>query len=375
MGILDSIMTPVSQADDPLAEREKWLQMSQLFNSFTMNPNASQGYYDSQQRGIDRKRESIALRSGNELAAAKLENDTKRALQLLGEFPDIADAVRGGFLSPNAGVTEARKLKAAGTKERRIVKGPDDFNYYADDQSRVLPNALAPDAKGTAQMQNYNFWIDRGKTPEQAEALVKSGQTFIIGGENQTAGRKKVDEVYAADYLQWTQGGGADMTGQLAQIGSVLGQLESGQSLTGPVIGMLGSYSPMALSIINPEAANAKEQVEEVVQRNLRIVLGAQFTEKEGERLISRAYNPTLPPKQNAARLRKLFLQMGTAAKQRDAMASYFGEKGTLIGYEGEQPSINDFYSALSSFSVGQVVSGYKFMGGDPTQKKNWSEQ
>ena len=45
MGILDSIMTPVSEAKDPLAEREKWLQMSQLFNSFTMNPEDSRYCY------------------------------------------------------------------------------------------------------------------------------------------------------------------------------------------------------------------------------------------------------------------------------------------------------------------------------------------
>lgn len=183
MGILDSIMTPVSQADDPLAEREKWLQMSQLFNSFTMNPNASQGYYDSQQKGIDRQRESIALRSGNKLEADKLKRHTASALQLLGnEFPDISDAVAGGFLDPNAGVTEARKRKAAGTKERRIVKGPDDFNYYTDDQTRVLPNAVAPSEKDTSLMRNFQFYIDQGKTPEEAMALLRAGTNIDMGG-------------------------------------------------------------------------------------------------------------------------------------------------------------------------------------------------
>ena len=88
MGILDSIMTPVSQADDPLAEREKWLQMSQLFNSFTMNPQASQGYYDSQQRGIERQRDAIALKSGKEAAATKA-NATYAALESAGISPEV----------------------------------------------------------------------------------------------------------------------------------------------------------------------------------------------------------------------------------------------------------------------------------------------
>jgi hypothetical protein len=279
-------------------------------------------------------------------------------------------------MSPKEGMKEVMRRRNEPEKERKIIKGADNYNYYADDQTRVLADVTStPKDTRTAQQKDYEYWIEKGLTDKEAKAQSKSGQTINIGGETQTAGRKKVDEAYAADYLQWTQGGGSDMTGQLAQIGTVLDQLEAGESLTGPTIGMLGSYSPMALSIINPKAANAKEQVEEVVQRNLRVVLGAQFTAQEGERLISRAYNPALPPKQNASRLRKLFMQMESAAKQRDAMASYFGTNGTLIGYEGKQPSINDFYSAISGFSAGQVVNGFKFLGGDPTIKANWSEE
>ena len=44
-------------------------------------------------------------------------------------------------------------------------------------------------------------------------------------------------------------------------------------------------------------------------------------------------------------------MQMEASAKQRDAMSSYFGKNGTLIGYEGKQPSINDFYGAIGDTS------------------------
>tara|TARA_B110000902_G_C14091760_1_gene507189 strand:+ start:1 stop:900 length:900 start_codon:yes stop_codon:yes gene_type:complete len=279
------------------------------------NPNAGlQNSIQGRLEGIQKNRSATS-------ASDKLAKEAEQALRVIGtSYPDISQAIQGGFMSGKEGVVEAMKRR----KDRKIIKGADDYNYYEDDQSRVLGDVKA--------------------TP-------KTGQTINIGGETQTAGRKKVDEAYATDFLQWTQGGGADMVGQLAQIGTVLGQLEAGEPLTGPTIGMLGTYAPMALSIINPKAANAKEQVEEVVQRNLRIVLGAQFTAKEGANLISRAYNPALPPKQNASRLRKLFMQMEASAKQRDAMSSYFGKNGTLIGYEGKQPSINDFYGAIGDTS------------------------
>ena len=40
-------------------------------------------------------------------------------------------------------------------------------------------------------------------------------------------------------------------------------------------------------AFINPGATDVRENIESVVQRNLKAVLGAQFTEKEGERDIT----------------------------------------------------------------------------------------
>jgi hypothetical protein len=131
---------------------------------------------------------------------------------------------------------------------------------------------------------------------------------------------------------------------------------------------MIGIQPDFVLALTNPQAAGAKEQVQEVVQRNLRVVLGAQFTAKEGDALISRAYNPALKPEQNAARLRKLFEQMSVAAGQKQAMAEYYETNGTLQGYKGKQPNINDFYKALE---VGSSVNTGTNQGlGDAVQRE-----
>ena len=128
------------------------------------------------------------------------------------------------------------------------------------------------------------------------------------------------------------------------------------------------------LGIVNPDAENAKEMVQEVVQRNLKTILGAQFAQKEGEQLISRAYNPTLSPELNARRLRKLYQQMEIARQQREAMAAYFNKNYTLRGYEGPQPNISDFYTALSAFGVGEIKNGYKYLGGDSQKESSWEK-
>jgi hypothetical protein len=215
-------------------------------------------------------------------------------------------------------------------------------------------------------------------TWENLSKLKQSGaaSNSLVMPAGQTKGRETVDTKYADDYLQWVQGGGADAIGNLAQVGTVLKQLEMGKELTGPMIGIQPDFM---LALTNPNAADAKQRIEEVVQRNLRLVLGAQFTEKEGERLIARAYNPTLSPQQNAARLRRLFGQMATAAQSRQEMSAYFEEKGTLTGYKGPRVNINQFYQALEVKPppvAGSIVEfngqKLKFLGGDPNDEANW---
>jgi hypothetical protein len=182
--------------------------------------------------------------------------------------------------------------------------------------------------------------------PQYIEMKKPPGTTVqnILGGEKLTPVQQKIDEKFAEDYVAWKGGGGQDMTAQIAQLKPVINALESGK----PITGMEVAVQPdLLLALTNPEALQSREQVEEVVQRNLRAVLGAQFTAQEGERLISRAFNPKLPPEQNAKRLRRLFLQMSTAAEQKQAMVDYVDQNGTLRGFTGKMPSVQDFYQAI----------------------------
>jgi hypothetical protein len=175
----------------------------------------------------------------------------------------------------------------------------------------------------------------------------------ILGGDKLTPGQSKVDEKFADDYVAWTTGGGQDAAAQIAQLKPVIQALEEGKPITGVPVAV---QPDLLLAMTNPKALQSREQVEEVVQRNLRVILGAQFTEKEGERLIARAFNPKLPPEENAKRLRRLFLQMSSAAEQKNAAASYFEQNGTLRGFKGKTPSVQDFYNAMEGSAA--TVSG-----------------
>ena len=93
----------------------------------------------------------------------------------------------------------------------------------------------------------------------------------------------------------------------------------------------------------------------------MREVLGAQFTEKEGERLIKRAYNPTLSEEENVKRVKRLVEQIRLAAAAKESAAKYVEKKGTLKGWTGKMPSMVDFHKAVAGkttdYGVGKPKS------------------
>ena len=176
-------------------------------------------------------------------------------------------------------------------------------------------------------------------------------------GTKLTKGQEAVDRQFGKEYAEYQAGGGsADVEKQLKQLDSVAADLSKpGNDYTGPAVGLIPEK---ARAFTNQAAVDAKNKVEEVAQRNLRLVLGAQFTQVEGERLIARAYNPSLDPATNAARVKALSDQIRTAAKVKEDAARYFEENGTLTGWKGRMPTLSDFESAIDSVGPKQSASG-----------------
>jgi hypothetical protein len=157
-----------------------------------------------------------------------------------------------------------------------------------------------------------------------------------------TPAERKADEAFGTGLGKLRLAGGlADVEKNKQQLQDVVEQLRSigtGKStdnLTGLGVGM-ASLNRGVMAGTHPKALQALEQVEEVVQRNLRVILGAQFTEKEGTRLISRAYNPFLSEAANLTRLERLAKSMSRQLDAKMAAIAHFDKHGTLRGFEGE---------------------------------------
>jgi len=171
-------------------------------------------------------------------------------------------------------------------------------------------------------------------------------QVFVGGSEKPLSpGQKKVDETFADTYAAFVTGGASDTAKQVTQLAGALEQLETNKELTGPLIGLM----PEALqSFAAPEALAVKQTIQEVVQRNLRAVLGPQFTAKEGEALIARAFDPIVGQPENVKRVRRLLEQIERANSDTQAAVDYFEENGTLQGFKYKAPRLSDFQDAAS---------------------------
>ena len=237
------------------------------------------------------------------------------------------------------------------------------------------PHAFAPVPAQPGQPifnPNTNQWITApGTAPEKPPIPFEPGQPIFkpsTGQWGQAPGQPKIkpsggqnalDTAFAKDYANFVAAGGyADVQKQLGQLRNASSLLATDKSLTGPIVGLV----PDAIrNITNPTSVAVRDQVMEVVQRNLRMILGPQFTEREGMLLMRRACNEQQSPAENKKRIDRLIQQIETAAKSKADASQYFEQHGTLQGWKGKLPSIGDFNPEAGG-SLSPTVS-------QPTQK------
>lgn len=207
--------------------------------------------------------------------------------------------------------------------------GPD--GQLMPDLSRPKFKDEVPSGDGMFMIQRDEYGREMGRRPSAP------GERKQPEG---TKGQTKADQKFADEYVEFKAAGGyADVQKQLEQLRAVSESLVKNK-LTGPAI---GNTPERLLKIVNPDAVAARDAVFDTAQRNLRLVLGAQFTQKEGEMLLARAYDLALPPSENKERVERLISQIETAAKAKQEAIDYFEKHGTLTGFKGKLWTLADF--------------------------------
>ncbi len=245
-------------------------------------------------------------------------------LQKLGVTPNTSAPTPGAIGAPPNASPGPGGLDFTGLK-----LGPDGQLMPDFSKAKYKTEVDSPDGKSKIQLDEYGRVI---------------GQRLLAPAEikppEQTKGQNAVDTEFAKDYAEFKAAGGyTDVQKGLSQLKGASAALEKG-GITGPFKG----NTPDAIrAFTNPDALAVRDAVHEVVQRNMKLVLGAQFTQKEGEMLMARAFNERLSDAENKKRVDRLMQQMQTAALAKQEAANYFEKNGTLTGFKGKLWTAADF--------------------------------
>lgn len=275
-----------------------------------------------------------AIETQRAFQANQLQDQANR-LQIAKQKIDLSSQLLGSVTDQTSWDRARNEAIRLGLAEPNELPMQYDPSYVQRAQMQTLSMKDRLDEK----FRRDQLAVEREKVDIQrmkARASAGRGQSVT---KSLTPAQKKVDQEFAKEYNDFiARGGYADVQKNIQQLREVKSQLEQMSSATGPIVGTMGSLpfigKPLR-DVLTPTGAAMQDKVEEVVQRNLRLILGAQFTEKEGQRLIERAYNPRLSEEENARRVQALLDQIETAARAKMEAAKYYEQNGTLQGFKG----------------------------------------
>lgn len=250
-----------------------------------------------------------------------------------------------------AGITDAEGKPLPGTffvesgKEPKLVKGeaaPEVKKGYA---------ILTPAEAKSRGLPTSGYTWQYNQDTNDISALVKPTTPAVqvnMPGQPRPPSKleEEMDKKFAPLAVEWMGGEKTKAASRINQLNAVTNILETQKRITGPVLGLTPD---VVQSFVAPASREARANAERVIQEGLRATIGAQFTRAEGEAFLARSYDPKAPQADNARRLRSIVTQMTESAKDREAMVKYMQGpgQGSLQGYTGRIPSIQDFYDAI----------------------------
>lgn len=147
--------------------------------------------------------------------------------------------------------------------------------------------------------------------------------------EAEGAGQKELDKQVAKEYQEWSSGGQKVAQSEIGKLKNVIQDLRSEKVTTGGLTGMFPDQ------LTSNKILGARADVQSSVMGSLRQLLGAQFTEKEGERVIKNTWNEADSTENNIDRLERLANDLESKAIDKSNKARYFQQNNaTMKGYK-----------------------------------------
>ena len=341
------------------------------------------------QAGLRQQRGQISQDVANRNAQIQKDKDARKqkwanALYLLG------GALRGNDMSQDmAMLQQSQQLRTARDNAAKLNAAIDGSNLNAAQKELAKANPelfakyqfesqFSGGAKDTADIRNFNFRNSLSEEDKKTWDSMKNQDPLSLflleeakrkggsaGGLDLTPLEQKIDENFATTAADYITKGRPQVEANLLNLADKLRVLRSGElNVSGPEM----AFIPERLApTLMPGAVAFEDDVRDIVFQSLREKLGAQFTEKEGDRLVAAAFNKNLPERVNIARLERLQNTIRDAAEAKEKAITHYNTNKTLKGYTSEPL---DFDSILNKL----VVSG-DYDGLSEDQLRNIAEE
>jgi hypothetical protein len=154
----------------------------------------------------------------------------------------------------------------------------------------------------------------------------------MLAGAN--TGWIETDKLFAKQLNDWYNGDRIASLDSKNKLKRAAEALKSGDNkISGRFVGLLPNY------LLPDETLNTRQEIEGVIQKSLRLTLGAAFTEDEAKMLMARGFNPLLDESQNLARVNDLIDQVNALESSMASREKYWiAHNQSLRGYEGMTP-------------------------------------
>lgn len=336
-----------------LDERAKQKKLSEAYQAGVIkNPDGSTSF--------DQGKTISALAGVDPQAAMKMEADS-RALQQQKKELDWKDQDRKmtEIAQTLGGVKDQQTLSLARQYLQKNGHDVSDVPEFYDQStapklSFMAGKALSIKDRIAQQNSDRDYGLkEREVKAKELEARNKKAE----GVGRQSEGQKALDKDFAKDYNDWTSGGSKIALSEIKKLSDVAKSLKSGDITTGGLTGIMPDR------LTSDKVLKARADVQSTVMNSLKAILGAQFTEKEGDRIIKNTWNEADTTANNMARVERLVQDLSSQAIEKSKKAKYFEQSsGSLHGYQS-RPAQN-------------MDSGIKVVGGVTYRKVpgGWEE-
>lgn len=233
-------------------------------------------------------------------------------------------------------ILSGRKLKTEETDyKQKLLKNASAQDLY-DPNSAVskFTNEMAlklgykiPQGLSAGQLKDAGIDIDKMMMYKEARDLKAKEKEEKL---NLSPAQKSADMAFGKEFNTFIQGGEAKARSGIQALKEIRDRLGK-ENLTGAVQGSLPDW---LRSVITPGSKSAQDVVDKTTVESLRQILGAQFTEQEGERIKKLSYDPKLPEKENIKKLDTTIKLLEKQLQDKVNAINHYSEYGTISNYK-----------------------------------------